>query len=169
MKQNIQCNAMEVYEKFSSLAKEEMTKAMKSAVRSGAMKLKKETVSIARGGIKTYNNHPGGKYENGNILDAVMVTKMETRANEDISMKVHVLGNRKTGSKTFRFRFLEGGTKDRYATKYKGAPLKKQRYLGRIAPRRYFGQAKRNILPAMDSIFIEKINECINKVNNTKF
>lgn len=166
MSKQLECDILEVFDKFSSLAKGEMIKSMKSAIKAGAQQLKKETLSNARAGIKTYNNLPG-KYIDS-ILDAVRVSRLVDEYDEDLYQKVHVMGTRKKGSQTYKFRFLEGGTKDRYQRTLKGRPLKKPRYIGRITPRRYFGQAKRTVLPQLDRIFIAKINECVNKVNNSK-
>lgn len=163
-----ECNAEEVFEKFASLSKIEMTKAMKSAIKYGAQTLRKQTKANASAGILTKNNHPNDGYNGDSILDAPRVGRFNDEDGEDLYQIVHVLGTRKSDSQTYRFRFLEGGTKDRYARTYKGQSLKKPRYLGRITPRYFFRNAQSEVFPQMDRIFLEKINQVADKINNTK-
>lgn len=171
MNNKVTCNALEVFQKFSALSTYEMTKCMKSAVRMGSQALKKETISNARAGIKTYNNNPG-QY-NDSILDAVRVGKMHDEVGSDIYQIVSVLGTRNKGSQSYKFRFLEAGTRDRYQKKRTvrrngqkvQITLKKPKYIGRITPRYFFRNAKNTVLPQLSRIFLSKINECMNKIS----
>lgn len=166
MAKGLEVNLLDTWNQFKEISSSEIIGAVKRAMRKSARAIQKQTVANARAGIKTYNNHPGGEYENGNILDAVRVTKINDYYDSDrISIKVHVMGDGKPGSKTFRFRFLEKGTKARYASTKKGKQLNKPRYLGRIQPRRYFGQAKSMV--DVENIYLEEIEKAIKNINET--
>lgn len=168
--QNLECDIYEVFSKFAELSKIEMTKTMKSAVTACASEIRKNTKSSARAGIKTTNNHPFDSYHADEVWDAPRLSRMHDDLGEDIYRKVHIFGNRKkgSGSQTYRFIFLDYGTPDRYARTYKGKPLKKPRYLGRIQGRKWFVNAQAQVAPQMERIFTERIDKCINKLNNTK-
>lgn len=165
MKSGLTCDAEKVFEKFAQLAKVEMTSTMKSAVRAGANEIRKQTIANAKAGIKTTNNHPNDPYHGDEVWDAPRLGRMNDDVEEDISMKVHIYGSKKGDSQTYRFRFLENGTQDRYAKTYKGKPLTKPRYLGSIAPRNFFKNAQDTVFPQMERIFLERIEKCINRVN----
>lgn len=155
---------VEQFNEFKDVAKYEIIDGVKRAMRKAAREIQKQTIENARAGIKTYNNHPNGEYEQDSILDAVRVGKLQDNYDEDeMYIKVHVMGNGRENSKTFRFRFLEKGTKERYATQQKGRQLNKPRYLGKIAPRRYFRDA-RNSVNVWD-IYLQEIEKAIDKVN----
>lgn len=171
MDNGLECNIKAVWEDFKVLTAKEMDMAVKSALRRGAAQIKKETVSNAKAGIKTHNNphwYNGQRIEyNDDITDAVRVGKIEDNYDSDeLSIKVHVMGTRNTNSGTYRFRFLEKGTKNRKAKTYKGKPLKKERNLGSIAPRRWFAQANSSV--NLDNIYLEAIERAINNINNGK-
>lgn len=166
-KAGLTCDAEEVFANFCHLAKTEMTSAMKSAVRAGASAIRKQTISNAKTGVKSTHNHPNDPYQGDEIWDAVRLGRLRDEDGEDISMKVHIYGSKKDDSQTYRFRFLENGTRDRYAKTYNGKPLTKPRYLGRISPRNWFKSAQDSVFPQMERIFLERIEKCINKVNNS--
>ena len=152
-----------VFYEFKKEVYTEVDKALRRAIRKTATQIKDRTIENAKAGIKTYNNHPSTKdnYEEGNILDAVRVGKMEDRYDEDdLYTKVHVMGDGKPNSKTFRFRFLEKGTRTRSYTDKKGA----QHNLGMITGRRYFKRARQSVDPM--PIFQEEIQKAINNINN---
>lgn len=177
MSSGLECNIEEVFEKFMNLTTQEMNKAVRSGLRAGAKELQKQTKANAKAGIKTHGNTA---YYNGQIItyndeveDAVMISKIDGDFGEELSQKVHVMGRRKSGSQTYKFRFLERGTKERYAKHYRDKngqlqSLKKPRYLGRIDGRWYFKNAQSSVLPQLQNIYMRKIDETINKLNNTK-
>ena len=156
-------NLVDVFERFKQLTFKEMDGAMKRALRKSAQAIRKQTIANTKAGILTRNNHPGGEYEQGNIWDAVRVSKLIDKYDEVQSIKVHVMGNGQPHSKTFRYRFLEKGTKDRYAKTIKGKQLAKPRYLGRITPRRYFRAANSSV--NIEPIYMNEINKAVEKVN----
>lgn len=153
-----------IYANWSKEVMQEVDKALKKSIRTVAKELQEQTISNARAGIKTYNNHAfnGENYEDENILDAVRITKMQQRYDEDeIYQKVHVMGTGKKNSKTFRFRFLEKGTKERSYTDKNG----NEHRLGRIVGRRFFKNAKQQITDPLP-IFEENISKVVQKINN---
>jgi hypothetical protein len=80
------------------------------------------------------------------IADAVRFTKVD-----GASLKIHALGSGETGSGTYRARFFEEQTKDRYQKTYNGVKLKKKRYLGHVGPLHFFK-------PTMETNMPEAIN-----------
>lgn len=73
---------------------------------------------------------------NDTLADAIWNTK-----SDGAEVDIHIMGTRAQGSGTFRTRFFENGTQDRYAKTYKGKKLKKPRYLGKIKPKYFFKDA----------------------------
>ena len=47
---------------------------------------------------------------NDRLIDAVRSSKVKEKGLGELILKIHVMGNRKKGSGTFRARFFEGGT-----------------------------------------------------------
>lgn len=173
MSKELEYDLLRSFQKFKDTAKMEIIGAVKRGMRKAAKEIQERTVENARGGIKTFNNHaPGqyknqwGKYEKESILDAPRIGKIQDRYDEDnIYLKVHVMGTGRSESKTFRFRFLEKGTTDRYAKTLNGKALQKPRYLGSIQPRRYFAKAVNSI--DIQPIYLKEIQKTIEKLNET--
>ena len=69
------------------------------------------------------------------------------------------MGNGKPRSKTYRFRFLEKGTRNRSYMTNKG----NTHNLGRITPRRFLQNARNSVDPL--PIFEAEIEKAINKIN----
>lgn len=167
MKADLEVDVLKMFNEFKELTGYEMDAAVRRALRKAANEIKKKTVENARSDIKTYNNHPDDPYQGDSILDAPRVTKVNDWYDEDeLSIEVHVLGSKAEDSQTYRFRFLEKGTKDRYQRQISGKDLKKARYIGRIAPRRYFGRANQET--NVEQIYVSEINKAIEKINNGK-
>lgn len=169
MSKELELDLIDTWNRFRELTTEEMLNGVKRGMRKTAKQIQTMTVDNAELGIKTYNNHPQGKYytskyEEESILDAVRVGKIQEPSDEDMFIKVHVMGTGKPASKTFRFRFLEKGTKERYAQTRNGKALNKPRYLGRIQPRRYFAKAVNNV--DIEAIYLKEIQKSVDKVNN---
>lgn len=166
-KTGLEVDVLEMFNKFKELTGKEMDIAIRKAIRTAAKEIKDKTIQNAESGIKTYDNHPDSPYNGDTILDAPRVSKIEDRYDEDdLSIKVHVMGSRKSDSQTYRFRFLEKGTKDRYQLTYRGKELNKPRYIGRITPRYYFKKA--NEETNVESIYVRELDKAINKINNGK-
>lgn len=162
MNSGLECNIEETFEKYTNLVSNEMTKCVKRALIMGAKEVQNQTKSNITASLYKRNNHPG-KY-NDKIEDAAMIGKIDGDFREDLSIKVHIMGNREPGSGTYRARFLEKGTKDRYHTK----GLKKPRYIGKIEPIWFFKKAQMQVFPKLPQIYLTEIDKTINKINNSK-
>ena len=158
----METNIVEVFEKFSNLASKEMTRAIKRAINKAASQLKATTLSDLHATGINIGHNP--KYSD-TLDDGVRMLKARGNYDEDIYSIVHILGSRATGSGTYRLRFFEGGTKDRYQTKVNGIQLKKPRYIGAIKPYRFFQSANHTIESQLDRIYMEEIEKTIDKLN----
>ena len=67
------------------------------------------------------------------MADAARFTKVD-----GASLTVHALGTPVSGSGTYRARFFEAGTKERYQKTFNGVKLKKKRRLGHITGTNFF-------------------------------
>lgn len=97
---------------------------------------------------------------NDTLADAPMFGK----ANNGV-VKIHVLGNGKKGSGTFRARFFEGGTKIRKQKKIHGMPLKKERVIGQIKPTRFFETAVATTESKAMQVMQDKLGQIIDNIN----
>ncbi len=99
---------------------------------------------------------------NDTMADAVRFTKVD-----GATLKVHALGTRETGSGTYRARFFEEQTRDRYQKRYAGVRLKRKRYLGHVGGLYYFKSAMdSNINEAtrmMQDVMSEYLENIVNK------
>ena len=131
----------------------------KAALMAGAQVLKDKTKENLISMIPASTNR-NPKY-NDTLVDAIRNGPL---AQDHV--KVHVLGTRAKGSGTYRTRFFENGTRDRYQKSYRGVKLKDKRFLGKITPKNFFSSAitseQQNILAAMQQVldnFMQKANE----------
>ena len=167
MTSGLECDVEKVFEQFCELTNEEMNKAVKSALKSGAVELKKQTQQNLTSSLKKRDNHPG-KY-NDRIEDAVRISKFDNdNFDEDLYIKVHIMGTRAKYSGTYRARFLEKGTKDRYAKRYNRKELQIPRYLGHIDGKWFFKNAQGQVFPHIQQIFMDSIDKAVNKINDAK-
>lgn len=110
---------------------EQFFKAKISALKHSAKVLKDSaTDAFKSSGI---SNNPNPKY-NDLLSDAIRISRVDE---VDSAIKVHIMGVRSKGSGTFRLRFFENGTKERFQSQLKGKPLKKKRSLGQIPNGKY--------------------------------
>lgn len=159
----LETNIVEVFEKFKELTAREMTKAVKRAINKAASTLKANTLSeLYATGINISSN---SNYSD-KLDDGVRMRKASGNYDEDINAMVHIMGSRSSGSGTFRLRFFEAGTKDRYQTKINGTPLKKPRFIGRIKPYWFFKSANSTLESQLDMIYMDEIDKTIQKINN---
>lgn len=176
MNSGLECDIEKTFNAFMNLTQTEMTRATKRALRAGAKELQNQTKSNLNSAIKTTNNPHwyNGKrvYYNDTLEDAVRIGKFNTDFEEEISTSVHIYGTRDKNSGTYRARFLEKGTKDRYARKGRNRnheliTLRKPKYLGHITGRWFFKNAQTQVLPNLSNIYMSEIEKTINKLNNT--
>lgn len=155
-----------VWNEFSELTSSEMSKAVKRALNKAAAELQQKTKANLSSLVKSDTGH-NGKF-NDRLKDGVRRSGAKGMYDEELTAVVHIMGTQASGSGTYRLRFLEKGTKERYAKTYKGQPLKKPRYLGAIKPRWFFRSANQTIEPQLEKIYLEEIDKTIQKINNTK-
>lgn len=152
-----ECNIEDTFNAFMDLTSSEMNKAVKRALRAGAKELVKQTKAKATSSMITRNNTQwyDGKIVvfNDKIEDAVMISKMDGDFDNELSQKVHIMGTRKSGSGTYRLRFLEKGTK-------KGRGPKR--------PKWFFKDAQNQVFPNLPNIYAAEIQKTIDKLNTTK-
>lgn len=166
MKGGLEANLVKTFEEFSQLTAKEMSKAVKRALNKAAAQLQQQTKSNLSSLIKS-DTGGNGKY-NDKLKDAVIRRGSKGFYDEELTAVVHIMGTQTTGSGTFRARFLEKGTKPRYAMEYKGQPLQKPRYLGQIKPLWFFKSANQMVEPQLEQIYIAEIDKTIQKINATK-
>lgn len=138
-------------------AERTLPKAEKAALRKIASEARKLTKRNLLSKVPNARK-PNEKYVD-TLYDAPRATKIK-----DGSVVVHVMGTRSSGSGTFRARFFEGGTKDRYATTRNGVQLKKKAYRGKIEAQNYFGSALQEINPQALKIMGDTIQKYLEKV-----
>lgn len=185
MNSGFECDIEQVFDKFCTLTQTQMTGALRRGLRAGAKALQDQTKQNLTGVVHTRNNphwYDGKRvFYNDEIEDAVRIGKIRGNGYggnaRDLSITVDVLGARNgepgwSTSGTFVARFIEKGTKERFANHYRDRKhqlktLKKPKRLGKITGRRYFKAAQGQILPTIESIYIKSIDEAINKINNS--
>lgn len=166
MKGGLEANLVKTFEEFSQLTAKEMSKAVKRALNKAAAQLQRQTKTNLSTLIKS-DTGGHGKYSD-KLKDGVLRRGSKGFYDEELTAVVHIMGTQTTGSGTFRLRFLEKGTKPRYAMKYNGQPLMKPRYLGQIKPLWYFKSANEMVEPQLEQIYITEIDKTIQKINTTK-
>lgn len=177
MNSGLECNIEQTFNAFMDLTQKEMNSTVRRALRAGAKKLQEQTRSNIKSGLKTRNNshwYDGKpKVYSDSIEDAVRISKIEGDFETELSIPVHIYGTRASDSGTFRARFLEKGTKERYAKKARNRnheliQLRKPKYLGSIKGRWFFRDAQNQVIPNLPTVYLQEINKTINKLNNTK-
>jgi HK97 gp10 family phage protein len=162
---NLETNIEEMWEKFQNLTTSEMTKAIKRALNKAAVILKDLTKNnFLASGINSHS--PESKY-NDSLEDGVRMIKARGNYDEDFYSTVHIMGTRASDSGTFRLRFFEKGTQDRFQQSIHGKPLQKPRYIGRIKPYWFFKNANQQIESQIDNIYLAEIDKATEKVNST--
>lgn len=94
------------------------------------------------------------------LVDAVGFSKVD-----GASTVINAMGNRQKGSGTYRTRFFEEGTVERYQKKRNGIKLKRKKYIGRIKPYKFFESAVR----ANESAAVKLMQDVIGEYVDTAF
>lgn len=170
MNSGFECDLEKTWEKFIQLTHDEIHTGCKKALRTAGKELQRVTKQNLTSRITKRSNKR--KYLD-QIEDAVRLSKIEEENGEEMVQKVHIMGTRTkdedTGmvSGTFRARFLEKGTKPRYAKTIHKQPLKKKRYLGSIKPKWFFKDAQATVEPQLTTIYMREIQKTLDKINNS--
>lgn len=93
------------------------------------------------------------------LVDAIGFTKVD-----GASLNINAMGNRKKTSGTYRTRFFENDTRDRYQKSYKGQKLKKKRFLGHITGTHFFRNAVEANQPAAIELMRGVISEFVQEI-----
>lgn len=92
------------------------------------------------------------------LQDAVGFTRVD-----GASLVVNAMGVSRKGSGTYRTRFFEEGTVDRWQKKRNGIRLKKKHFLGRIKPTKFFQSAVTANTEAVHNIIRDTITEYVDE------
>lgn len=135
--------------------REELPRAERRALYRAAYYLRsKIRESLSSAIPKATQSNP--KY-NDTLVDAVGFSKVD-----GASLNINAMGNRKKGSGTFRTRFFEAGTKDRYQKSRNGVKLQKKKYIGKIKPTWFFHKAvnanEAQAVKLMEDVISEYVN-----------
>ena len=137
--------------------KEELPRAEKRALYRAAYFLRDRIRQSLESSVPKAAQH-NSKY-NDTMLDAVFFTRPDGS-----SININAMGNRKKGSGTFRTRFFENDTKDRYQKSYRGVKLKKKRFLGHITGTHFFSNAvsqnESQAINLMRDVISQYVQEC---------
>lgn len=76
---------------------------------------------------------------------------------EELEGIVHIMGN-------FKLKWFQNGTVDRYAKRYRGKPMKKKRFTGKIDASKFFTNAKSQTESAVFNKLNERIQQNIIKI-----
>ena len=110
---------------------------------------------------------------NDRLIDAIRSSKVKETGLGELSVKVHTMGNRKKGSGTFRARFFEKGTQERFIkpgyTDRLGRKYTKKRSIGRIHPPLYFFRDSMSSINSASVNMNSYLEQEINKLNARKF
>lgn len=94
------------------------------------------------------------------LVDAVGFSKVD-----GASLVVNAMGNKNKGSGTYRTRFFEDGTVDRYQKRRNGIRLKRKKYIGHIKPYKFFQSA----VAANESAAVKLMEDVIGEYVDTAF
>lgn len=153
-------------QKLKEIAPKEIDKAIRKGMRKGLQTHRKQVIQNLKSSLpKAIKRNP--KY-NDRLVDAVKIRAKNDRDAETgvIYGVIHTMGTRKKGSGTFRTRFFEGGTKERYQKTYNGRPLKKKRYLGKLEPKYFFRQGQEGVQQTVSNEISIALVETIKRLNS---
>lgn len=94
------------------------------------------------------------------LVDAVGFTKVD-----GASLNINAMGNRRSSSGTYRTRFFENDTRNRYQKTRNGVKLKKKKFLGHITGTHFFS----NAVTANQSQAINLMREVITQYVNDAY
>lgn len=139
--------------------KEDLPQVEKRALYHAAYYLKEKIQQSLLSSIPKANQK-NQKY-NDTLIDAVGFTHVD-----GASLNINAMGSRKPGSGTYRTRFFEENTKDRYQKTFNGVNRKKKKFVGHITGTGFF----RNAASANEATAVELmrqvISEYIQEINN---
>ncbi len=160
----IDTNAEDIIKELNAIETKYIDRAIRKGIRTTLNQQKKLTKNQLLSVLpKAKKQNP--KYID-RLIDAVKVSKIDRDETGQLYGKIHVMGTRKKGSGTYRARFFEDGTKERFAKTYKGKPLKKQRRLGKIEPTFYFKSSTNGLQSRVNDSIDKELKNMIDKLNS---
>lgn len=155
-------------EEFADLSIEEANKMMRSAVTVGANVIGKEARKNLQARVKgSMSDMPEG----GTLYQGIRIFTWKNLP----AATVQIYGNTSVNDGTWRLRFFEGGTKERYH-KIRSKPengrkrgkVVSKKYLGKIQPTWFFrdaiAQTQSQVEKTIESVINKKMSDIANKV-----
>ena len=116
-------NAERVYRRFEELTHKELGKALRQGLRKALSVIQKDAKKNLRGAFKKTNKR-NPKYTD-TLQSGIRISRIFEKQDGTIVGKVRIDSSRKSGSGSFRLKFLERGnfrTSPRYAKTWRGRP-----------------------------------------------
>lgn len=132
------------------LTPKEYKTAFRKSIREALNILRKKTISNLKGVTTKIDK----KDQYNNTLRKGIQLKVYPEELEGI---VHIMGN-------FKLKWFQNGTVDRYAKRYKGKPMKRKRFTGKIDASKFFTNAKSQTESAVFNKLNERIQQNIIKI-----
>lgn len=159
-------NAAEVYNRFLKLTQSQMKKSLTRGLRKALTEVKRDAVVNLNSMIRNAKKR-NPKYSD-TLQSGVRLTRIHENQDGSIVGKVTIIGNRKTGSGSFRLPILESGSYkvgERFAKTYKGKPLTKQKSTGVLVGKFFFKKTQNEKETYFQSTMDTAIEEAVNKIN----
>lgn len=165
-------NAVQQWNQISDELRKEILKARRRGMNKAAMKIRNKTRSLIKSSFPAATKS-NSKYSD-KIIDGVRVSKYrESSLVGEAVAGVHVMGIRKSSSQTFKLRFFEGGTAERFTKSYKrknrangGVHNVKAHRTGSIKGKGFFSSAVQSELQNAPSIIEQELIKAVIKCNN---
>lgn len=132
------------------LTPKEYKTAFRKSIREALNILRKKTIANLKGVTTKIDK----KDQYNNTLRKGIQLKVYP---EDLEGIVHIMGN-------FKLKWFQNGTVDRYAKKYRGKPMKRKRFTGKIDASKFFTNAKSQTESAVFNKLNERIQQNIIKI-----
>lgn len=161
----IETDALKQFEAFEQLTAKEMKKALTQGLRKASTKVRTAIRKELRKSVNG-SNKVNPKF-NDTLEQGVRTTKVK-EVDGNIITHVTISSNNKKGSGSYRLKFFDKGTNERYAKTWKGKPLKKKRRLGRIKTYNFFQNGLNSSASDFNQTLETEINKAVDKINNKK-
>ena len=132
------------------LTPKEYKTAFRKSIREALNILRKKAIANLKGVTTKIDK----KDQYNNTLRKGIKLKVYTEELEGI---VHIMGN-------FKLKWFQNGTVDRYAKRYRGKPMKRKRFTGKIDASKFFTNAKSQTESAVFNKLNERIQQNIIKI-----
>ena len=132
------------------LTPKEYKKAFRKSIREALNILRKKAIANLKGVTTKIDK----KDQYNNTLRKGIQLKVYPEELEGI---VHIMGN-------FKLKWFQNGTVDRYAKRYRGKPMKRKRFTGKIDASKFFTNAKSQTESAVFNKLNERIQQNIIKI-----